>query len=221
MAFDITSYIDHTLLKPGTTSAEVAYLCNEAIQYNFAAVCVPPCYVKDAKQHLACTQVVVATVIGFPLGYNTTNAKLEEIRIALEDGADEIDMVQNMGMLKSGNLAYLEKEINHCVAVVHAHSKILKLILETGELTDYELLACCQLYSTTKVDFLKTSTGFSATGATLYAVQLMRANLPATIAIKASGGIRNFTFAKELIDAGATRIGCSAGVQIVKESKEA
>jgi deoxyribose-phosphate aldolase len=220
VAFDITSYIDHTLLKQGTTPAEVAYVCNEAIAYSFAAVCIPPSHVAFARQQLHHTGVKLATVVGFPLGYNTTSSKLAEIAQAIEDGADEIDMVQHVGMLKAGNYRYLLEELTMSTELVHNHGKTIKLILETGELTDEEIIKCCELYSSTKVDFLKTSTGFSATGATIHAVQLLRTHLPATIAIKASGGIRNFAFAKALIEAGAGRLGCSARVQIVKESKE-
>lgn len=220
MSFDIAPYIDHTILKPGVTAAEIEKLCKEAIQYGFAAVCIPPCYVKAAATLLKGTGVKTATVAGFPLGYTTTATKLAEIQTALDDGADEIDMVHNISMFKSGNITYLQNEVQACTSLVHSAGKTMKLIIETGLLTDDEIITCCQLYSETGIDFLKTSTGFTETGATIHAVQLMCRHLPAGIAIKASGGIRNLAFAKELVAAGAARIGCSAGVQIVNENKE-
>jgi len=219
MNFDIAPYIDHTILKPDTTGAEIERLCKEAIQYRFAAVCVPPCFVKQAAALLKHTPVKTATVIGFPFGYSTTAAKLAEINAAINDGADELDMVHNTAMLKSGQLALAEKEVVDCTHAAHAAGKSLKLIIETGLLTDKEIIQCCNAYSNTAIDFMKTSTGFAGGGGTVRAVQLMRSHLPERIAIKASGGIRNLAFAKELIDAGAARIGTSAGVQIANENQ--
>jgi deoxyribose-phosphate aldolase len=162
----------------------------------------------------------LATVIGFPLGYNTTAAKLEEINQAIADGADELDIVHNVLAVKAGDWLYLEAETRACIQLAHSAGKRIKIIVESGVLTDDELEKCCALYVQLRPDFLKTSTGYAETGATIHAVRLMRAHLPANIDIKASGGIRNFKFAKELIDAGATRLGCSASVDIVKEGKE-
>lgn len=221
MPFNIAPYIDHTILKPTTTEAEIKALCEQAAQYNFAAVCVPPVYVRRAKKFLHGTEVKVATVIGFPLGYNEMEVKALEIRDSIDDGADELDMVQNLTAVKNADWGCLEKEIIAALIPIHQLGKKIKIIVESGLLTDEELIKCCSIYSQFNVDFLKTSTGFAETGATVHAVQLMRANLPEKIAIKASGGIRNFAFAKELIDAGATRIGCSASVQIFNESREA
>lgn len=220
MNFDIAPYIDHTILKPDTTAADIEKLCKEAIQYHFAAVCVPPCFVKAATNLLKGTTVKTATVIGFPFGYSATASKLSEIDAAIADGADELDMVHNTAMFKSGNFGYLEKEIQTCIELTHNAGKKLKLIIETGLLTDEEIVECCQIYGHTGVDFLKTSTGFAGGGGTVHAVKLMRSHLPQRIAIKASGGIRNLAFAKELIAAGATRIGCSASVQIVNENQD-
>lgn len=220
MNFDIAPYIDHTILKPDTTAADIEKLCKEAIQYGFAAVCVPPCFVKTAASLVIGTTVKTATVIGFPFGYNTTYAKLSEIERAIADGADELDIVHNTAIFKSGNTSYLEKEIQACIELVHKAGKKLKLIIETGLLNDEEIVNCCQIYGSTHIDFMKTSTGFAGNGGTVHAVKLMHSHLPGRIAIKASGGIRNLAFAKELITAGATRIGCSASVQIVNENKD-
>ena len=219
MALNLASYIDHTILKQTTTHAEVDKLCVEASLENFAAVCVPPKYVPDVKKLLDGSRVKVATVIGFPLGFNTLEVKLKEIENALEMGVDEVDMVINLCSLKSGEWKYLENEMENCLAPVLSQGKVMKVIVESGMLTDSELVSCCDLYSNYKIDFMKTSTGYADNGASVHAVKLMRAHLPRRIGIKASGGIRTFAFAKELIDAGATRLGCSASVQIMKESK--
>jgi deoxyribose-phosphate aldolase len=216
---DIASYIDHTVLKPTTTLADIQQLCEEAMQERFAAVCVPPYFVKVAKDAVKGSEVQVATVIGFPFGYSATEAKLKEIEIALADGADELDVVHNITALKDGNHGYLSNEIKQCTELVHKAGKKIKLIVESGILSDEELVKCCELYGPIGIDQMKTSTGYAETGATVHAVALMRKNLPATIGIKASGGIRTFAFAKELVEAGATRLGCSAGMEIVRESR--
>lgn len=216
---NIAGYIDHTVLKPTTTEDDVIKLCNEASIYGFVAVCVPPHYVHFAKLQLQDTAVKIATVIGFPFGYSSTRSKIEEIKEAIADGADELDMVINLAAVKNGDWDFLDNEIERCTSIVHASQKVIKLIVESGELTDAELISCCALVRSNKVDFIKTSTGYASTGATLHAVQLMRQHLPTSIFIKASGGIRSFSFAKELIEAGATRLGCSASVSILEESK--
>ena len=219
MSFNLASYIDHTILKQTTTISEVDKICVEASMANFVAVCIPPKYVPDAKKLLDGSRVKVATVIGFPLGYNTIKTKVREIDDALEMGADEVDMVINLCALKSGDWKYLENEITECLKPVYKARKVIKVIVESGMLTDSELIACCELYSNFEIDFLKTSTGFADTGASVHAVQLMRANLPKRIGIKASGGIRDLAFAKELIEAGATRLGTSASMLIMKEGR--
>lgn len=214
---NIASYIDHTILKPATLLTDIERVCAEALQYGFAAVCVPPPFVSKAKQLMANSKVKTATVIGFPFGYSAIEAKLAEAVLAIADGADELDMVINITALKNNDWLYLANEINHVLPVVKHHKKTIKLIIESGILTDDEIIKCCGLYGPTGVDFLKTSTGYAETGATLAAVQLMRKNLPLHVAIKASGGIRDYAFAKELVDAGATRLGCSASVAIVQQ----
>jgi deoxyribose-phosphate aldolase len=214
---NVAGYIDHTILKPVTVMNDVRKLCNEAAEYQFAAVCVPPPFVKASKNILAETNVQVATVTGFPFGYSVARAKLAEVQQALQDGADELDIVINLTALKSGSWSYLESEMDLLVEPIHEKGRIVKVIIESGLLTDEEVLRCCEIYTRLKVDFLKTSTGYAETGATLHAVQLMRANLPSTVRIKASGGIRTYEAAMEFISAGADRIGCSAGVAIMKQ----
>lgn len=214
----VASYIDHTLLKSSCTAADIQKLCDEAKQYNFVAVCVPPNYVALAADILKQTQVKIATVIGFPFGYNNTSSKLAEIHQAIKDGADELDMVHNICAVKNSDYAFLSKEVAACLQPIRLHNKCLKVIIESGILTDQEIINSCEVYAKHKVDYVKTSTGYAEVGATLSAVQLMRAHLPEEIAIKASGGIRDYTFTQQLIAAGATRIGTSAGIKITEEA---
>jgi deoxyribose-phosphate aldolase len=220
MQFDLASYIDHTVLKQTTTASEVDKICVEASLAGFVAVCVPPKYVVSARKLLDSSRVKLATVIGFPMGFHATDVKVREIEEALAMGADELDMVIDLCALKSGDWKQLGKEIELCLEPVYAAGKAMKVIVESGMLTDSELVTCCELYSNFEIDFLKTSTGFSGIGATVHAVNIMRRHLPDRIGIKASGGIRSYKFAKELIDAGATRIGCSASNQIMREYKD-
>lgn len=212
----VAQFIDHTILKPTTTLADIEKICEEAAQYGFAAVCVPPYYVKDAKTILQSTPVKVATVIGFPFGYSHYTAKLAEARVAITDGADELDMVMNLAAFKSNDLAYLESEIGEMTNLANQHEITLKVIVESGILSEEEIIKCCDLYKHYKIGFMKTSTGYAEKGATLEAVKIMRKHLPDSIQIKASGGIKTYEFAKQLLDAGATRLGCSASVAIVK-----
>ncbi|HWB26963.1 MAG TPA: deoxyribose-phosphate aldolase [Chitinophagaceae bacterium] len=211
---NIASYIDHTLLKPTTLIADIEKLCAEAKQYQFAAVCVPPPFVKLAKQLVQGGNVKVATVIGFPFGYSAVEAKIAEIILAIMDGVDELDIVINLIALKNNDWQYLANEINHIMPVAKNKGKVVKIIIESGVLTNDEIIKCCDLYGAAAVDFLKTSTGYAEKGATVEAVQLMRMHLPEQVKIKASGGIRTYEFAKQLIEAGAARLGCSAGVAI-------
>ena len=217
----VSSYIDHTLLKATCNSADIDKLCREAIEFGFAAVCVPPFAVKQAAGALKGSQVKTATVIGFPMGYSSLESKLAEIEGVIRDGADELDTVINLIALKNGDWSYLEKEMQEQVTSIHNKGKIIKVIVESGMLSKDELIHCCNLYGPMGIDFMKTSTGYADKGAAVSDVQLMRSELPAGIKIKASGGIRHFNFAKELIDAGADRLGCSASLQIVQEEKQA
>jgi deoxyribose-phosphate aldolase len=211
----INKYIDHTLLKPTALIEDINSLCNEALQYNFAAVCVPPPMLKIAKMQLENSTIKLATVIGFPFGYSAVEAKIAEIILAIIDGADELDIVINLIALKNNDWQYLANEINHILPVAKQKDKTVKVIIESGVLTDDEIIRCCELYGAAGVDYLKTSTGYAEKGATVDAVKLMHKHLPEQVHIKASGGIKTYTFAKELIDAGATRLGCSNSVQIV------
>lgn len=217
VTMNIASYIDHTILKPTTTIAEIEKLCGEAKQYKFAAVCVPPLFVKKAKELTQGTDVKVATVIGFPFGYSATEAKLAETVLAMVDGADELDVVINIAALKNNDWQYLAFELNNIMSVIRSKNKVIKIIVESGILTDDEIIKCCDLYGAAGVDFMKTSTGYAEKGASVHAVTLMRRHLADAVKIKASGGIRTYAFAKELIDAGADRLGCSASVVIVEE----
>jgi deoxyribose-phosphate aldolase len=213
----LNEYIDSTALKPTLTLAEVERLCEDAKTYGFAAVCIPPPFVCRTHDLLMGTSVKTATVIGFPFGYSAIEAKLSESLLAIVDGVDELDMVINLLALKNNDGEYLANEIGTILPVVHKKGKLLKVIVESGVLTEEELAKCCTLYGAAEVDFLKTSTGYAETGATVEAVEFMRKHLPSTIQIKASGGIRSFAQAKALIDAGATRIGTSSGVSIVNQ----
>lgn len=214
----LARYIDHTILKPTTSHIEISKICGEAVEYGFAAVCVPPPFVRRAGQELGGREgVKVATVIGFPFGYSVVSAKLAEVEQALADEADELDVVINLIALKAGDWSLLEREMRVLTEKIHSAGKIVKVIIESGVLTDDEIIRCCGLYGGLGVDFLKTSTGYAEKGATVEAVRLMRAHLPAGVRIKASGGIRTAALARQLVLSGADRLGCSASVAIVKE----
>mgnify|MGYP001627455723 CR=1 FL=1 len=216
---EINGYIDHTILKPTTLLTDIEKLCTEAKQFSFTAVCVPPNFVKKAKSLLEGSSVKVATVIGFPFGYAAVEAKIAEIVLAMVDGADELDVVINISAIKNADWVYLANEINHIMPVIKSKNKVIKVIIESGLLTDDEIIKCCELYGVAGIDYLKTSTGYAEKGATVEAVKLFRLHLPEQVQIKASGGIRDHVFAQQLIDAGATRLGCSASVAIVQGAK--
>ena len=208
----IHTYIDHTLLKPDATPAQVEKLCAEAREYHFASVCVNPYYVSLAAKLLAGSDVKVCTVIGFPLGMNDTCIKAAEAAQAVADGADELDMVINIGVHKSGDIAFTEADIK---AVVEAgKGKLVKVIIETGLLTDEEKVSACQAAQRAGADYVKTCTGFSGGAATVHDIALMRATVGPDMGGKAAGGVRDYATAIALIEAGATRIGASAGIDI-------
>jgi len=211
----LSKYIDHTILKPTCLVSDIQKLCTEAVQYHFAAVCVPPNFVKLAKQLTQDTDVKVATVIGFPFGYSATEAKIAEIILAMVDGADELDVVANISAIKNGDWTAIADEINHILPIIRSKGKVIKIIIESGVLTNDEIIACCDIYGIAGIDYLKTSTGYADKGASVEAVKLFRKHLPDSIQIKASGGIRDYETAQQMIEAGAKRIGCSAGVAIV------
>ena len=209
----INRYIDHTLLKPESTQTQIDKLIAEAVEYQFASVCVNPTWVSYAAKALKGTEVNVCTVIGFPLGANTSSVKAFETKDAVANGADEIDMVINIGQLKSGQYDAVEADIR---AVVEASGdKLVKVIIETCLLTDGEKVKACQLAVAAGAAYVKTSTGFSTAGANIADVTLMRKTVGPNIGVKAAGGTRSYADAEAFIKAGATRIGTSAGVAIV------
>jgi deoxyribose-phosphate aldolase len=219
---DIAKYIDHTLLRPDATFDQITKLCNEAREFGFASVCINPCYVRHCAGILRGSPAKVCTVIGFPLGANATETKALEARRAIRDGATEIDMVINVGALKSGRDDLVYRDIRAVVEAAMDGGAICKVILETALLTDEEKTRACQAARRARADFVKTSTGFGPGGATAEDVALMsRAVAGTKMGVKASGGIRNWQDAQQMIRAGATRIGASAGVRIVKESQGA
>ena len=203
---EIAHYIDHTLLKPVCTWEQIKELCEEAIRYETASVCIPPCYIKRVKDTFK-EQVVIATVIGFPLGYMSTKAKEEETKQALLDGADEIDMVINVTDVKNGDYQKVEEEIASLKKITG--SKILKVIVETCYLTDDEKIAMCHAVTDAGADYIKTSTGFGTAGATLEDVKLFKQHIGSNVKIKAAGGIRSAQDMEEYINAGCSRIGTS------------
>ena len=215
---NIASLIDHSFLKPTTTIADIEKLCVEAKEYRFRAVCIPPLFVKKAKEILAGSTVKIATVTGFPFGYSAIEAKLAETVLAIVDGADEIDMVINISALKNADWQYLAKEINTILPVIKSKGRIMKLILETGVLNDVEIKTCCDIYGAAGVDIIKTSTGFVEKGATIETVKLLRRHLADAIKINASGSISTYNFAKQLLDTGAYCISPDNSIQIVKEA---
>lgn len=215
----VAHLIDHTLLKPEATVQEISQLCHEAMLYNFASVCVNPTHVKLAAQLLQNSDVKVCTVVGFPLGATSTEAKVFETEQALKDGATEIDMVINIGALKSGDDALVERDIAAVVQASHKKGALVKVIIETALLTEEEKIRACQLAKKAGADFVKTSTGFSKGGATIEDVILMRRTVGPNIGVKASGGVKTLADAQKMVAAGATRLGASAGVKIAKEAQ--
>jgi deoxyribose-phosphate aldolase len=212
----IAGLIDHTLLRPEATRADILQLCREARDYNFASVCVNPYWVPLAASQLGGSEVKICTVVGFPLGATSTEAKVAETEDALRAGAQEIDMVQNIGALRGGDEQAVEEEVALVAAVCHRAGAILKVILETALLDDDQKTAACLLAKAAGADFVKTSTGFGPSGATVHDVELMRRVVGPAMGVKASGGIRTLDDLNKMVAAGATRIGSSSGVKIVE-----
>ena len=215
----VASMIDHTLLKPDATRTDVETLCREAAEYGFASVCVNPTWVAECARRLRASPVKVCSVVGFPLGATTPDTKHYETRRALFDGAHEIDMVINIGALKSGELRLTERDIEAVAAPCRETGAISKVIIEAALLTDDEKITACTLARAAGADFVKTSTGFGPGGATAADVALMRRVVGAEMGVKAAGGVRDLEGLKAMVAAGATRIGASAGVRIVQESR--
>ena len=216
---DIAKYIDHTLLKPDATYADIDKLCDEARRFGFASVCVNPVHVKRCADKLRGSSSLVCTVIGFPLGATPPEVKALETRRAIRDGAREIDMVVAIGALKSGDHKYVYEDIRTVAEAAHDGRAILKVILETALLTDEEKIAGCVAAKKARADFVKTSTGFAKGGATVHDVTLMATAVDQKLGVKASGGVGSVDDARKMIQAGATRIGASVGVKIVQESR--
>ena len=215
---DLAAMIDHTLLKPDANEAQIAQLCHEARTYNFAAVCVNPTHVQLCAQLLKGSAVRVCTVVGFPLGATPPEVKAYETQQALDDGATEIDMVINIGALKSKDYALVARDIATLVATAHAGGAIVKVIIEAALLTDEEKVIASKLSQEAGADFVKTSTGFASGGATVHDVALMRRAIGSEMGVKAAGGIKTYADAQKMIEAGATRVGASASVKIMQEA---
>ena len=218
MSTDVAKLIDHTLLKADATQDQIAQLCYEARKYGFAAVCVNPTHVKLCSQLLQGSQVHVCTVVGFPLGATPPEVKAYETQQAIDDGATEVDMVINIGALKSKDYALVERDVVMVARACHAGGAILKVIIEAALLTDEEKVIACQLAKAAGAEYVKTSTGFGPGGATAHDVALMRQAVGPGLGVKAAGGIKSLADAKEMVAAGATRIGASAGVKIMQEA---
>ena len=214
----VASMIDHTLLKPDATRQDIERLCAEAAQFHFATVCVNPTWVALSSQLLRGSGVGVCSVVGFPLGATSADVKHYETRRAIFDGASEIDMVINIGALKSGDLKVVERDIAAVVGPCREANVVSKVIIEVALLNDDEKIAACTLSKTVGADFVKTSTGFASGGATAADVALMRRVVGADMGVKAAGGVRDYEGLKAMVAAGATRVGASAGVKIVQES---
>ena len=211
----ILSVVDHTNLKVDATWEDIKAICDDGIKYQTASVCIPPSYVKRAKEYVG-EELKICTVIGFPNGYNTTPAKVFETTDAVKNGADEIDMVINIGKVKDADYEYVQREIE--MVKMAAEDKILKVIIETCLLTDEEIARLCQVVYDAKADYIKTSTGFNKEGATIHAVDVMNQNRPEGLKIKAAGGISSLEDALEFMEHGADRLGTSRVVKIVKET---
>lgn len=214
----ISTYIEQTNLKPIFTDADVYQLVEDATKYEFHGICLPPFWVKKAHREISGRDIKLVTVIGFPLGYNMTETKIEEAKVALNDGANELDMVMNISAFKSG-MPWVKIEMAKLANLSHQNEAILKVIIETAYLSDDEIIKACLLCRDAGVDFVKTSTGFASNGAKLEHIKLMRDTLPDYVGIKASGGIKDYKTAVELINAGANRIGTSSGVAIVEAAR--
>jgi deoxyribose-phosphate aldolase len=217
-ARDWASLVDHTLLKPEASESDIERLCGEAAQFHFASVCVNPTWVRASACHLRGTDVVVCTVVGFPLGATLADVKAYETRRAIYDGAREVDMVINVGALKSGDDCAVEYDIRQVVEAAHEHGVLVKVIIEAALLTDEEKVRACLAAKRAGADFVKTSTGFAKGGATVADVALMRRTVGQEMGVKAAGGVKGLDDARAMVEAGATRLGASVGVKIAQEA---
>jgi len=219
MSMEINRFIEQTNLKPTLVDKDIDILVAEAKEYQFVGVCLPSFWVKRAAREICDEDIQLVTVIGFPLGYQRTESKLLEIEKAIDDGANELDVVMNVSAFKTG-MPWTKIELAKCAKLAHDGEAMLKVIIETAYLNESEIINACKLVADAGADFVKTSTGFASEGAKTEHVQLMRAHSPSNVGVKASGGIRDYNTAKAMIDAGADRLGVSAGVQIIEEFRQ-
>jgi deoxyribose-phosphate aldolase len=214
----IAKHIDHTCVKADTSLADVEKLCSEAIEYKFATVCVPPLFVKKAKEFTFGSGVKVASVIGFPFGYSAIEAKVAEIVLAILDGADELEMVINTAAAKNNDWQFLASEINTIMPVIKSKSRIITVIFETGLMTDAEMITACDMYGAAGVNFVKAGTGTMENGLIAHHIKLIRKHLAESIGIKVATGIKNFSDAKKLLNAGANRLSCNNSLTLLKDA---
>jgi deoxyribose-phosphate aldolase len=212
---DLARYIEHTNLSPTLVIGDIDRLVEEAKQHHFLGICVPPFWVKRAQREIGTSKILLVTVAGFPLGYNMTETKLDEIKRAIDNGADEVDVVWNVTSFKTG-IPWTKIELAKCSKLTHDHQKLLKVIIETAYLSDAEIVQACKMCADAGVDIVKTSTGFAPAGAKVEHIKLMRSVLPPEVGIKASGGIKTKEQAVQMIEAGADRLGTSSGIAIVQ-----
>lgn len=215
---DIATMIDHTYLRADCSIADIKVLCNEALRYGFKTVCIPPYYIFQAKKILGDSRVKICSVIGFPMGYSTTGAKVEEIKRASNDGVDELDVVVNIAAVKSNDWNTVRNDIESTTMISHLKGKKMKLIIEMGLLEEDEIIKVCEIATKAGVDFIKTSTGFNNTITTPEDISFLKSVLPPSIKVKASGGIRTKADALAMLQAGADRIGTSSGIRIISMS---
>lgn len=213
---ELAKKIDHTILKPDCTFTDIQKICEEAKTYGFASVCVPPYYVKEASKQLEDTLTKVSTVIGFPMGYSTTPAKVEEVKRAIVEGVDELDVVVNICAIKQSNWSYVRNDIDSMTRAAHLRGKVVKIILEIGLLTKSEIEEVCKMCNEIEVNYIKTSTGYHTNSITSEDVRHLKSLIDPKIKIKASGGIKTQKQAKDLLEAGANRLGASASLEIIK-----
>lgn len=214
----IARYLNHTVLNQDCLVSQIEEACKTTLDQGYASICVPPLFVNKTRELIAFSGCKISTVIGFPFGYGAIESKVAEIVLAIVDGADELEMVVNVSAIKNGDWNFIANEINTILPIIKSKNKILKVIIESGILDDEEIIKCCDLYGAAGVDYIKTSTGVANKGASIHDVRLIRTHLSDAVFIEASGGIKSYSFAKELINAGANLIGSSNSVMIVEEN---
>ena len=214
----IARYLNHTILNQDCLVSQIEEACKTTVDEGYASICVPPLFVKKTRELTAFSGCKISTVIGFPFGYGAIESKVAEIVLAIVDGADELEMVANVSAIRNGDWNFIANEINTILPIIKSKNKILKVIIESGILEDEEIVKCCDIYGAAGVDYIKTSTGVASKGASIHDVQLIRNHLSDAVFIEASGGIKSYSFAKELINAGANLIGSSNSVMIVEEN---